>query len=107
MPRSSASHHALAGDAAVATQQLGPTVTRQAVDQRPQPGRGVRAGVLVAGRRLHAHHEAHAGESVRVMHVARPARLLGIVADDRALLVPVERLDRRVDVTDPGLAEQR
>ncbi len=39
--------------------------------------------------------------------MARAARLLRVVADLRALLVAVERLDGHVDVEDPRLAQDR
>ena len=63
------------------------------------------AGMRVAGRGLHAHHETQPRQHVGVMHVARPPRLLRIAADDGAFLVPVKWLHRRVDVDDVALAE--
>ncbi len=39
--------------------------------------------------------------------MARTSRLLGIVADHRPFLVAVKRLDRRIDVENPGLRQQR
>ena len=39
--------------------------------------------------------------------MARPSGLLGIVAQYRAFLMAIERLDRRVDVEDPRLGQQR
>ena len=39
--------------------------------------------------------------------MARTPGLLGIVAQDRSFLMTVERLDRRIDVENPGLGEQR
>ena len=39
--------------------------------------------------------------------MARTPGLLGVVAQDRPFLMAIERLDRRIDVQDPGLGEQR
>ena len=39
--------------------------------------------------------------------MARTPRLLGIVAQHRPFLMTVERLDRRIDVENPGLGQQR
>ena len=38
--------------------------------------------------------------------MARTPGLLGVVAQDRPFLMAIERLDRRIDVQDPGLGEQ-
>jgi hypothetical protein len=62
--------------------------------------------VLVPSRRLDAHDEPQSRQHVGVMHMARPARLLRIVADDRTLLMAVERLHRRVDVENVFLRQQ-
>src|SRR5262245_39233723 len=42
-----------------------------------------------------------------MIDVARPARLLRIVAELSSLLMSVERLDRRVGIEHPVFAEQR
>lgn len=39
--------------------------------------------------------------------MARTPRLLGIVAEDRPFLMTVKRLDRRIDVENPRLGQQR
>ena len=39
--------------------------------------------------------------------MARTPGFLGIVAQHRPFLMAVKRLDRRVDVEDPGLGQQR
>jgi hypothetical protein len=39
--------------------------------------------------------------------MARTSGLLGVVAQDRSLLMAIERLDRRIDVEDPRLGQKR
>ena len=67
----------------------------------------MRRVVLVARQHIHPQHQPQAGEDVGVVAVRRPARLVWVVTNDCAFLVPIERLRRGVDVEHPGLAQQR
>ena len=64
-------------------------------------------GVLLAGLHLDRQHQAQLGHHVGVVGMRRPPRLVRVVAELRALLMAVERLDGRVHVQDPRLAQQR
>jgi hypothetical protein len=63
--------------------------------------------VLAAGLDLDRQGQAQLADHVGMVDMGRPAGLVRVVADLRPLLVAKERLDRGVDVQDPGLARQR
>ena len=63
--------------------------------------------MLIAGRRLHAHHQAQARQHIGVVHMGRTPRLFGIVADNSAFLMPIKNFDRGIDIDDVALAKQR
>jgi hypothetical protein len=67
----------------------------------------MRAIVLIARCRLNAHDQAEAREHIGMMHMRGPAGPCRIIADNGALLVPVKKLQRRIDVDDVALAKQR
>ena len=82
-------------------------VARQAVEQCPQAGRGVLGCVLVAGTNVDVEHQTRHRHGVGVIAMARTPGLLGVVAQDRAFLMAIERLDSRIDIEDPRLRKQR
>ena len=63
--------------------------------------------MLVAGTDVDIENETGRSHRVGVVAMARTPGLLGVVAQDRPFLMAIERLDRRIDVQDPGLGEQR
>ena len=100
-------HVGLAAPTRVAPKQHRPVLSPEPIQQRPWRGRGVPARVCVARLHRHVQHQMRPRHHGAVTGVARPTRRLRAVAHHRSLLVPVERLDRRVHVEDPGLAQQR
>src|SRR5208282_1099066 len=100
-------HDPLVAETAIATQQGWPEVARQPIEQRPQARRAVLGGMFVAGTDVDIENKTRRGHRIGVIAMARTPRLLGIVAQDRAFLMAVKRLDRRIDVENPGLGEQR
>jgi hypothetical protein len=78
----------------------------QFIEDPEQAGQGVTARVLVARLDLDPHHQAQPGHQVGVVTVRGPARLLRVVRHHRPFLLAVQRLDRRVDVQNPGHIEQ-
>ena len=100
-------HHRLAAPVAVAAQQGRRTGWSQAVEQRPQPRRGMFGGVRPAAGNLHFQYQAQLGHQVTVVDVRRPATLARVVTHLGRLLMAVQRLDRGVDIQNPGLAQQR
>ena len=65
------------------------------------------ARVFVAGLDLDAHDQAQPGHQVGVVAVRRAARFVQVVRHDGAFLLAIQRLDRCVDVQNPGHIEQR
>src|SRR5271166_5904661 len=63
--------------------------------------------MFVAGTDVDIENKARRGHRIGVVAMARTPRLLGIVAQGRPFLMAVKRLDRRIDVENPGLGEQR
>ncbi len=63
--------------------------------------------MLVAGADIDIEDQTRRSHRIRVIAMARTPRLLGIVAENRPFLVAVKRLDRRIDVEDPRLGQQR
>ena len=63
--------------------------------------------VLIAGMHLNPQHQSQIREHVGVIAMRRPPRFARIVADHRAFLMAVERLDRGIDIENPRLVEQR
>src|SRR5437899_12710118 len=63
--------------------------------------------VLVARLNLDLQHQPQISQHVAVIGVRGPPRLLRVVADHRSFLMAVERFHRRVDIKNPGLAQQR
>ncbi len=100
-------HVGLAATTRLAPKQHRPVLSPEPIQQRPWRGRGVPARVCVARLHRHVQHQMRPRHHGAVTGVARPTRRLRVVAHHRSLLVPVERLDRRVHVEDPGLAQQR
>jgi len=100
-------HDAFIAEAAVAAQNRRPQVARKAVEERPQAGRAVLGRMLVAGADVDVENQPRRGHRISVIAMARPSGLLRIVAENRPLLMAVERLDRRIDIEDPRLGEQR
>ena len=49
--------------------------------------------MLIAGRRLHAHHQAQTRQHIGMVHMGGTPRLFGIVADNSAFLVPIKKFD--------------
>jgi len=64
-------------------------------------------GVLFTRTHLHVEHQTEVTDHEGVVGVRGAARLVGVVAHLRALLVPEDRLDRGVHVEDPRSAESR
>jgi hypothetical protein len=93
--------------AAVAAQQRRPQVARQTVDQPPQAWRGMLGRMFVAGTNVDIENKTRRGHRIGVVTMARTPRLLGIVAQGRPFLMAIERLDRRIDVKNPGLGQKR
>ena len=100
-------HHRLVAETDIAADQPRPQLARQAIQQLPQPRRGVLGSMLVAGRNLDRQHQAQIGHHVAVITVRRPSPLVRIVAHHGALLAAVERLHGGVDIEYPRFAQQR
>jgi hypothetical protein len=107
VPRLRFAHDPLVAETAIATQQGWPEVARQAIDERPQARRAVFGRMLVAGRDIDIEDQTRRSHRIGVIAMARTPRLLGIVAQDRPFLMTIERLDRRIDIEDPRLGQQR
>ena len=76
------------------------------IKERPQARRAVLGRMLVAGADINVENQTRRGHRIGVIAVARTPGLLRIVAQDRSFLMAVERLDRRIDIEDPGLGQQ-
>src|SRR5207253_3373141 len=63
--------------------------------------------MLVARLNLDLQHQPQIGQHVAVIGMRGPPRFLRVVADYRSFLMAVERFHRRVDIKDPGFAQQR
>ena len=63
--------------------------------------------VLVAGLHIHTQHQSQIRQHVGVIAVRRPTGLVRIVAKFGTLLLPIQRLDRGVDVQYPRLVQER
>src|SRR5436853_6586000 len=63
--------------------------------------------VLVARLNLDLQHQPQIGQHVAVIGMRGPPRLLRVVTDHRSFLMAVERFHRRVDIENPGFAQQR
>jgi hypothetical protein len=100
-------HHPFVAPFGIATQQARPALAPELRQQRPQPGGGVLGIVLIAGTHLNPQHQSQIRQHVGVIAMRRPPRFARIVADHRALLMAVERLDRGIDIENPRLGEQR
>ena len=100
-------HHRLRTEAAIATQKYRPAIARNAIQKRPQSGRGMLRGMLVAWRHVRVEHQPQSGQRIGVIHMAGPARLLGIVTKHGPFLMAVERLDRQIRIHNPRLGQQR
>jgi len=92
---------------AVPADERGPVRARQRVEQRPQAGQPVPRGVFFSSAHLDAQAQPHAGHEVAVVAMAGAPGLVRVVADLRALLVAVERLDRAINVEHPRHAQHR
>jgi hypothetical protein len=64
-------------------------------------------GVLLAARHFDLQHNAPLGHQIAVINMRRAAALGRVVTDLGSLRMTVERLDRRIDIQDPRLAQQR
>jgi len=67
----------------------------------------VAGGSLVAGLHLDVQTQAQGGDPVGVVGVAGAAGFVRIVADARAFLPAVDRLDGDVDIEDPFCIQER
>ena len=76
-------------------------------EEMPEHSHRMHARGLVAGVHYDSKDEPQLRNAHRVVAVGRPPGLVRIVAGDGALLAPVERLHRRVEVEDVGLVEKR
>jgi hypothetical protein len=75
------------------------------VDRLAQPQQvrqAVSRAVLLARRQHRIEHQPQVAHHEAVQHVARPPRLVRVVAPLRTLLIAVQRLDRCVQVQHPG-----
>src|SRR4051794_40123690 len=63
--------------------------------------------MLVARLNLDLQHQPQIGQHVAVIGMRGPPRFLRVVADYRTFLMAVERFHRRVDIKNPGFAQQR
>jgi hypothetical protein len=97
----------IVAETAIAAQQGRPEVARQAIDERPQARRAVLGGMFVAGTDVDLENKTRRGHRIGVIAMARTPRLLRIVAQGGPFLMTVKRLDRRIDVENPGLGEER
>lgn len=61
----------------------------------------------VAGRHFHLQHQPQRADHEAVIGVTGAAGLGGIVAENGAFLLPIQRLHRGVGIQDPGFAQQR
>lgn len=105
-PRLRLAHGRVVAVADVAAQERRQQVRRKRVDESPEPLHAATAKVLLAGPDVHAERDAGPADEERVVVMARPSGLDRVVAELRALLVPVDRLDRVVDVDDVPVHEQ-
>src|SRR5438477_6903107 len=63
--------------------------------------------MLVARLNLDLQHQPQIGQHVAVIGMRGPPRFLRVVADYGSFLMAVERFHRRVDIKNPGFAQQR
>ena len=82
-----------------------PVAPRQAREQLPQPRYAVLGRGLVAVQHLHVQDQTQTGDEIDMVGVRGAPRLVRVVAFDRTLLMPVERLDRHVGIENPGHAQ--
>ena len=102
-----AAHVALAAPVLVAAHQRRPALRRQPVETIPQMRLGMLGAVAVAGFHRNVQDQTYSTHHGAVVGVRGPSGLQRIVADHGTLLAAVKRLDRRVDVENPRLGQQR
>ena len=102
-----AAHVALAAPVLVAAHQRRPALRRQPAEMVPQMRLGMLGAVAVAGFHRNVQDQAHPTHHEAVVGVRGPSGLQRIVADHGTLLAAVKRLDRRIDVENPRLGQQR
>ena len=102
-----AAHVALVAPVLVAAHQRRPALRRQPVETIPQMRLGMLGAVAVAGFRRNVQDQTYATHHEAVVGVRGPSGLQRIVADHGTLLAAVKRLDRRIDVENPRLGQQR
>ena len=91
----------------IAAQQPRPQVGRQAADPVEGQRGAVLAGVPLSRQHVHAQNQPRRPHRPGLVVLARPSRLLRVVALLRPLLMPVERLDRVVHVRHVGFGQER
>ena len=106
-PRFGLCQHTFLAEGAIAPQQGGLGAGWQRVQQPPQSGQGVQGGGLFAGLHLHVQDQPGRAHQVGVIDMRGPTALVGVVADFSALLMAVDGFDGRVDVQNPGHAQER
>jgi hypothetical protein len=92
---------------AVPANRLRPRYPRQRVNQLPQTGHAILAGMFFSRPHLHVQAQPQPPDPVGVIGVAGASRFVRIVAHLCALLMAVDGLDRGVDIQYPRLIEQR
>ena len=100
-PRLAARHQGLVAKASIPTHQGRTTLGRKLLPESPQVLRPMLGRMLLAGPHLDIENQAEVADHEGVVGMRRAPRLMGVVANLSALLVPVDRLDRGVHVEDP------
>jgi hypothetical protein len=100
-------HDAVHAEADVAPDEPWLEVPGKDAEEALEHAHRMRARGPVAGMHDDAEDEPQLRDAHRVVAVGRPSGLVRVVAQDGALLVPVERLHRRVEVEDVVLVEKR
>ena len=90
----------------VSAKKTGSLLKRQPVDDLPEAGHAADSRVALPRQDVHAERDADRSDEVRMEVVARASRLLRIVTEFRAFLVPEDRLYGIVDVDDILVGQQ-
>ena len=100
-------HHRLDAPCHIAPHQRRPAAAPKPMQQRPQASLAVLRRVFIARLHIHSQHQTKVRHQVRVVAVRGTSRLVRVVTHHRPFLMPIQRLDRAIDVEHPWLAQQR